>query len=142
VSAAAGPALRVEHVGRGLAAGDYDNDGDLDIVISDCGGAARLLRNDGGSRGHWISIKLRGRRSNRSGLGAKIRVHSAGRTQLREMTTAGSYLSAWEPRIHLGLGAERSAAAIEIEWPAGTRQRFENVAADRVLVIDEAEGLQ
>jgi len=142
MSAAAGPALRVEHVGRGLAAGDYDNDGDLDIVISDCGGAARLLRNDGGSRGHWISIKLRGRRSNRSGLGAKIRVHSAGRTQLREMTTAGSYLSAWEPRIHFGHGAERSAAAIEIEWPAGTKQRFENVAADRVLVIDEAQGLQ
>ena len=142
VSAAAGPALTVEHVGRGLAAGDYDNDGDLDIVISDCGRPARLLRNDGGNRSHWIAIRLRGRRSNRSGVGAKIRLTASGKRQLREMTAAGSYLSAGEPRVHFGLGAARIAAAIEIEWPSGSRQRFENVRADRVLVIDEAEGLQ
>jgi hypothetical protein len=137
VSAESGPAFRIQHVGRGLAVADFDNDGDLDVVVSDSGGSPLLLRNDGGNRNHWIALRARGRESNRFGVGAKVRVSSGGRTQLREINPYGSYLSTSDARLYFGLG-DATAARIEIEWPSGKKQMLESVRADQILLLDEA----
>ncbi len=138
VSASSGPAFRIEHVGRGAAVGDFDNDGDLDIVVTDCGGRPILMRNDGGNRNHWLAVRARGRESNRLGLGARVRVTSGGRVQLREIWSAGSYLSSSDTRLYFGLGRESRASRIEILWPSGKSQILENVPADQILTVDEA----
>jgi hypothetical protein len=138
VSAAAGPAFRIKHVGRGSAIADFDNDGDLDIVIANCGERPLLFRNEGGNRKHWIQIRARGRESNRFGYGVKVRVTAGGRTQYREINPAGSYLSTGDVRLHIGLGSETAAESIEIAWPSGKQQTLENVPADKPLLIDEA----
>src|SRR5215831_8068826 len=118
VSAESGPGFRIQHVGRGAAVVDFDNDGDLDIVTTDAGGAPMLLRNDGGNRNHWIAIRARGRESNRFGVGAKVKVTSGGRTQMREINPYGSYLSTSDTRLFFGLGNETTVNRLEIEWPS------------------------
>jgi hypothetical protein len=138
VSAESGPGFRIQHVGRGAAIADFDNDGDLDIAIADCGGPALLLRNDGGNRNHWIRIRARGRASNRFGIGAKVRVTAGGRTQFREINPYGSYLSTSDVRLYVGLGGE-TVARVEIEWPSGKKQTVERVAADREWLWDEKD---
>ena len=117
---------------------DFDNDGDLDIVIADSGGPALLYRNDGGNRNHWLAIKARGRESNRFGLGSKVRVTAGGVTQYREINPYGSYLSTSDMRLYIGLGKETVARRLEIEWPRGKKQVLENVPAGQVLSLDEA----
>ncbi len=138
VSAESGPAFRIQHVGRGLAVADFDNDGDLDVVVSDSGGKPLLLRNDGGNRNQWIALRARGRESNRFGIGAKVRVSSGGRTQLREINPYGSYLSTSDTRLHFGLGSA-IVVRIEIDWPSGKKQALDNVRAGQVLLLDEAD---
>ena len=138
VSAESGPAFRIKHVGRGAAVADFDNDGDLDIVIADCGGQALLYRNDGGNRNHWLAIKARGRESNRFGLGSKVRVTAGGVTQYREINPSGSYLSTSDMRLYIGLGKEAVVQRLEIEWPLGKKQVLENVPAGQILNLDEA----
>ncbi len=138
VSSTSGSGFQIKHVGRGAATADFDNDGDLDIAIADCGGPALLLRNDGGNRNGSITIRARGKESNRFGLGAKLRVTCNGRTRLREIHPGGSYLSSSDVRLVLGLGKQGRAERIEIEWPSEKKQTLENIPAGQTLVLEES----
>ena len=119
--------------GRGLAFGDLNNDGWLDAVLTVLGGHPIVLMNRGGKR-RWLSISLRGTRSNRDGLGARVRVNG----QIRFATTAGSYLSANDKRLHFGLG-DAATATVEVLWPSGARQEIKNVASNQFLEVREPE---
>lgn len=119
--------------GRGAAFGDLNNDGWMDVVTSVLGGHPQVFLNRGGSR-HWLVVSLRGTRSNRDGFGARVRVNG----QTRFATTAGSYLSASDKRLHFGLGAAETAQ-VEILWPSGIRQTLNNVRADQFLEVREPE---
>jgi hypothetical protein len=123
---------------RGAAFGDIDNDGDTDIVISNVGQKAVVLRNDGAEGGSWIRVNTRGTKSNRDGLGARVKVVSAsGLTQHFTVGTAVGYLSASDRRLLVGLGTERGAGLVEIRWPSGAVQRFENVRAGETIAAVE-----
>ena len=119
--------------GRGAAFGDLNNDGWQDIVMTVLGGPPQILFNHGGKQ-HWLVISLRGIRSNRDGLGARIRVNA----QTRFATTAGSYLSASDKRLHFGLGAAETAK-VEIAWPSGARQVLNDIHTDQFLEVREPE---
>ena len=119
--------------GRGLAFGDLNNDGWMDAVLTVLGGHPLVLMNRGGKR-HWLAIKLRGTRSNRDGMGARVRVNR----QTRFATTAGSYLSANDKRLHFGLD-DSNTATVEVLWPSGTRQTLKDVRANQFLEIREVE---
>jgi enediyne biosynthesis protein E4 len=119
--------------GRGLALGDLNNDGWMDAVVTQLGGPPLILMNRGGSQ-HWLSLTLRGTRSNRDGLGARVRVNG----QTRYATTSGSYCSANDKRLHFGLGAAKTVE-VEIAWPSGVRQTLKDVAADQFLEVSEPE---
>jgi hypothetical protein len=129
--------------GRGLAVADFDNDGDLDFFVVNNNRQAQLFRNDGGDRaGHWLTLKLRGTRSNRDGVGARVRVRSrdatgGARWQTSEVREGSSYLSQSDIRLHFGLGATATAEEIEIRWPSGIRQSLKDVKADQFLDVIE-----
>jgi hypothetical protein len=128
----AGPALKTPWAGRGAAFGDLDNDGAVDIVVANIGQKAYLLRNGGSGRNGWIGIRTTGRKSNRDGIGCRVKVTSAsGATQYYTVTTAAGYLSASDKRVVVGLGSDRVARSVEIRWPAGALQRFENAPAGK-----------
>jgi hypothetical protein len=124
-------------VARGAAYGDFDRDGDLDILINTNNGPAYLYRNDGGNRNHWLQLKLTGNKSNRSGIGAVVRVTSAGGTQWQAVHSGSSYCSSSDLALTFGLGKDATASAIEIEWPSGTKQKLANVAANQRMEIKE-----
>jgi hypothetical protein len=141
VTVAGGEALQKDWAGRGAAFGDLDNDGDMDIVVSNVGQKAYVLRNDGGNGQNWLAVRAVGTRSNRDGLGSQVRVVTAGGlVQHFEINTAVGYLSASEKRLLVGLGAEPSARLVEVRWPSGTVQTFENVRARQTLVATEPAG--
>jgi enediyne biosynthesis protein E4 len=137
VSSEAGPGLQIARVGRGLAVADYDNDGSLDVVITNVGEAPVLLRNQGTRQGNWLAIRARGSASNRFGLGATVVIETAGRRQVREINNAASYQSANDVRLHVGLGTATRVERLEIRWPSGRTQVLREVAANQVLVIEE-----
>ncbi|MBI1950322.1 MAG: CRTAC1 family protein [Acidobacteria bacterium] len=130
--------------GRGLATADYDNDGDLDILIASSNRKVTLLRNDGGSAaGHWVTLRLQGVRSNRDAIGARVTVRAGGHTQVHEVRSASSYLSQNDLRLHVGVGGATQIESIEIRWPSKV-QRVEKVgpvAADQFLLIREGSGI-
>jgi hypothetical protein len=129
-----GSVLATPWAGRGAAFGDLDNDGDIDIVVANVNDRAYILRNEGGSRNHWIGIETTGRKSNRDGIGCRVKVVSpSGLTQMFTVNTAIGYLSASDKRLIAGLGADSVAALVEIHWPSGAVQRFQNVRAGQIL---------
>jgi enediyne biosynthesis protein E4 len=130
----AGEAFQRDWAGRGAAFGDIDNDGDVDVVVSNLGQKAYVLRNDGGNRNNWIGIQTVGTKSNRDGIGARVKVVSAsGQTQYFTVNTAVGYQSASDKRVLAGLGNDASAKLIEIRWPSGVVQKFEDVKARQYL---------
>jgi hypothetical protein len=140
VSSEAGSVFRDAWVGRGMAIGDIDNDGRVDAVVTTNDGPLYVLHNATPTPNHWLILKLVGHRSNRDAIGAEVRVVTGKITQVATVTTASSYLSSSDKRVHFGLGTETLAAAIEIRWPSGIRQTLENVRADQILQVDEPSG--
>jgi enediyne biosynthesis protein E4 len=126
-------------VGRGLAIGDFDNDGKIDALVVDSQGRPLLLHNETPNAGHWLEIDLIGTKSNRDGQGALITLRTASLTLLRQCTTAGSYMSASDKRVHFGLGAATGAQSITIKWPSGHVDNYKNVVGDRVISITEGD---
>jgi hypothetical protein len=136
----AGPGVAAAHCSRGCAFGDFDNDGDIDILIVNLSEPPSLLRNDIRGKHHWLKIKLIGTKSNRSAIGARVVLHYGSRTQAQEVMSQSSFYSANDPRLHFGLGDETSAD-IEIRWPSGLQEKFKAVAADQLVVIKEGAGV-
>ena len=133
-----GEAFQRDWAGRGAAFGDIDNDGDVDVVVSSVGQRALVLRNDGGNLRNWLGIRTVGRKSNRDGIGCRVKVVSAsGFTQYFTVNTAAGYLSASDKRLVVGLGGDATARLVEIRWPSGAVQRLENVAAGQTLLATE-----
>ncbi len=139
VSKESGPGLQADRVGRGLATADYDNDGDVDVAITSVNQRPALLRNEGVPGRNWIAIRARGRTSNSFGLGATVRIQTAGGLQVREINNVASYLSASDVRLHVGLGGDTTIQRIDVLWPGGAKQTLTNVAANQLLVIEEPE---
>jgi len=136
VSAMAGAAFARTEVGRGAAFGDVDNDGDVDVVVTNNDGPARLLLNQVGSSQHWLEVRLEQPGANRAAVGAWVGVERAGRpVMFRRVRTDGSYLSASDVRAHFGLGASGAIGAVTVQWPDGHRERWTGVAADRVVTL-------
>lgn len=125
---------------RGCAFGDFDNDGDVDIVINPVNGLPVLLRTDSATNNNWISIKLIGMKSNRDGVGARIKVIADGRTRIDEVRSGGSYYSQNDLRVHFGLGKTAKAQTIEVRWPSGAVDTLKDVTAGRVVFIKEGVG--
>ena len=128
-------------VARGAAYADFDRDGDLDVLLTTNDGPPVLLRNDGGNRNHWLNVRLAGTASNRSGLGAVVRIESAGGKQWNMVRSGGSYCSQSDLALTFGLGGDAVVKSVQVEWPSGKRQSFANVAANQFLVINENSGI-
>jgi len=139
VSLRLGPYFREERMGRGAAFADYDNDGDADIIIVNIDSGAVLLRNDGGNRNHALALRLVGRRSNRDGVGAVVRVTAGGQVQTAEKRSTRGYLSQSDPRMLFGIGSNRLAGLIEVNWPSGATQQLKDIAAQGTITIEEPE---
>ena len=141
VSAKAGPAIRTENLGRGCAFGDFDNDGDVDVIINNLDGPPTLLRNDGGNRNNWIMFKCVGTRSNRSAIGARVKVATGEHVQIDEVMSGSSYYSQNDFRLHFGLGRAAKADSVEVAWPSGLKERFANLASNQLYVLQETKGI-
>ena len=140
-TAVAGPALELSGVSRGAAFGDIDNDGDIDIVVTNNNGPARLLLNEGVSRFHWLEVRLEGVKDNRSGIGARVGVMRKGQKPLwRRAHTDGSYLSANDSRVHFGLGPEPNLEAIVVHWPSGHKEIWTTVRANTSITLRQNSG--
>jgi hypothetical protein len=136
----AGPGIAAAHSSRGCAFGDFDNDGDLDILVVNLNEPPSLLRND--LRGHpnWLKLKLVGTKSNRSAIGARVVLRYGTRTQTQSLLSQSSYYSANDPRLHFGLGMEKNAD-IEIHWPSGLKQQLKSIAANQLVTVKEGSGI-
>ena len=135
-----GPAIASRYVSRGCAFGDFDNDGDLDIVIMNYNDPPTLLRNDSPPGNHWIKVRLEGVMSNRSAIGGRVTLTYNGKTQVQEVMSQSSHLSSNDPRLHFGLGQVK-AVDIEVRWPMGQTESFKSVAANQLVTIREGKGI-
>jgi enediyne biosynthesis protein E4 len=141
VSAKAGPAILAENLGRGCAFGDFDNDGDVDVIVNNLDGPPTLLRNDGGNGNHSILIKCVGTRSNRSAIGTRVGVTCGEHRQIDEVMSGSGYYSQNDLRLHFGLGRATRADVVEIAWPSGLKEELKDLPANNIFVIHETKGI-
>ncbi len=140
-SAQLGPDFLRPVAGRGLATADFDNDGDLDIAVNNRGEYPELLRNDGGNANHWLEVLLIGTKSNRDGVGARLKLTSEGFTEVQQAEGGTSYMSASDPRIHFGLGKRGKVDSLEITWPSGQVDKLANIPIDQIIAVKEGAGI-
>jgi enediyne biosynthesis protein E4 len=136
----AGPGIAAAHASRGCAFGDFDNDGDLDVLIMNMNEPPSLLRNDLSGKNHWLKLKLIGTESNRSAIGARVVIRYGERKQVQEVVAQSSFYSANDRRLHFGLGSATSAD-IDIRWPNGRKESLAKIAADQVVTLKEGQGI-
>ncbi len=141
VSAKVGDAFTVPMVARGAIYSDIDHDGDLDVLFTTSGGPARILRNDGGNRNHWISIRTTGTKSNRDGIGAVVHIESAGGKQWSTVHSGSTYASQSDLVLTFGLGPDTTVKTIQVDWPSGAKQSFSGIGANQIVTIDESKGI-
>jgi enediyne biosynthesis protein E4 len=141
VAAQFGTPLTQERSSRGVAFADMDNDGDVDLVIADLDGPPQLLRNDGGNANNFVLVRLIGVKSNRDGIGARVKVVSGDLAQIDEVRSGGSYMSQSDMRLHFGLEKRAKIDLIEIRWPSGMVDKITNVNANKLLTVKEGQGL-
>jgi hypothetical protein len=141
VSNAVGADFTKPLVGRGAIYGDFDHDGDLDVLLTSNNGPAHLYRNDGGNKNKWISIRTIGTKSNRDGIGASVAIASASGKQWNVVRSGSSYASQSDLALVFGLGQDPVVTSIEVTWPSGTKQKFANVPANQFITIDETRGI-
>ena len=141
VSERLGPDFQQPRVSRGAAVADFDNDGDLDILVSNNGQAPQLLRNDGGNANHWLEILLIGTQSNRDGVGARVKVSARDLILYDQRKGGMSYQSAQDPRLHFGLGPHSSVDTVEIRWPGGSLTKLVNLKSDQIIAVKEGVGI-
>jgi hypothetical protein len=135
----AGPGVAAAHSSRGCAFGDFDNDGDIDILIVNLNEPPSLLRNDLSGKANWIKVKLEGVKSNRSAIGARVLVHYGGKTQAQAVLSQSSFFSCSDSRLHFGLGNSTSAD-IDVYWPSGLHETLKQISTNRLITIKEAVG--
>jgi enediyne biosynthesis protein E4 len=138
VSAKAGASFQIPAAHRGAAFGDLNNDGKIDAVVTVLNGAPEIWLNHSSGQNHWIILKLVGVKSNRDGLGTKVKITTALGSQYNAATTANSYNSSSDKRVHFGLGSAAMIDAIELSWPSGIKQVLKNVKADQILSVTES----
>jgi hypothetical protein len=136
----AGPGIAEPHCSRGCAFGDFDNDGDLDILIVNLNEPPSLLRNDLGGHNHWLKVKLVGVKSNRGAIGARVTARYGGKTQVQEVVSQSSFYSSSDSRLHFGLGTA-ATADLEIRWPNGAKESLKQVPADYLVTVKEGAGI-
>jgi enediyne biosynthesis protein E4 len=142
VSAQSGAVFGKTFPARGMTVGDYDNDGDIDLLISNNGEAPLLLRNDGGSRNNWLGLQLVATKSNSGGVGALISWQAGALKQSRLKTSGGSYLASHDPREILGIGRQAKIDSLEIRWPSGKVDKLSNLSANTYIRVVEGEGIK
>ena len=137
-----GPGIAERFSSRGAAFGDFDNDGDMDVLVLNLGDTPSLLRNDGGNKQNWIKLKLIGTKYNRTAIGARARVTTGNHTQMDEVHSGSSVMSQSDLRLHFGLGKSEVVDVIEIKWPTTQKvERFTNVKANQIITIREGSGI-
>jgi hypothetical protein len=139
LGAEAGPGIEAVHMGRGAAFGDFDNDGDIDVLIMNVNEPPSLLRNDAPLGNHWIKVRLEGTKSNKSAIGARVLARYGGKVQVQEVLSGSSFICANDPRLHFGLGAA-TTADIEVHWPSGLVESMKSVAANQLVTLREGAG--
>ena len=135
----AGTALGLQKISRGAAVGDYDEDGDLDILVTNCTGSTTLMRNDGDDKGYWLQVRLQGTKSNRAAIGTRVEILSDGREQMDEVRAGGSYLSQSDLRLFFGLGAGTKVDRLRVFWPSGLIEEADDIPINQEVTLIEGQ---
>ena len=130
-----GAYFREKYVGRGATCGDYDNDGDIDLLVINLNDSPRLLRNDGGNNNNWLTVHAKLPGGKRDAVGARVIVTTGSLKQVRDLIPVTGYLSQADPRCHFGLGKSRKADIVEIRWPDRQTTKLENVQSNQILTV-------